>query len=206
MGERGPRPDPAQAVKGYPARRRRKADRVAEEAAKLARLLAPGAPSAVGLPAMLQDPKYAPAAEVWRKLAPELKRTHRLPVDAEIEFMQFCIYAQEWTSATEDLHVNGFTQKVTTVAGGKMERRRPQNLDRQQAFSNMTLLAGKFGLTPGDMYALFKDQALVAGRNPGLFGQDDPAPEPVAEPDAPAARRIGALDRMRSAPPAAKPN
>lgn len=205
MGERGPRPDPAQAAKGYPGKRRTKAARAAEAASKIATLLAPGAANPVGLPAMLQDPKYAPAAAVWRKLAPELKRTHRLPVESEILFMNFCIYVQEWTSATEDLHENGFTQKVSTVAGGKMERRRPQNLDRQQAFSNLTLLAGKFGLTPGDMYGLFKDQSLVAGRNPGLFG--DTAPEPEATEEQPAASRVGGLARMRSAPPAPiKPN
>lgn len=204
MGARGPKPDAAQAAKGYPGKRKAKADAQAAEAARVAQLLAPLIGPIAELPPMLQDPKYAPAAVVWRRLAPELRRTHRLPQESEFFFVQLCVYAQEWTEATEDLHTNGFSQNIQTVAGGKMERRRPKTLDRQQAFSNCMDLAVKFGLTPHDLYALFKGQANAAATNPGLFGEDRRAPaepEPNNQPG-----RIGGLSRLRSAPPGERPN
>lgn len=203
MGERGPKPDPDQAAKGFPGRRRSKAQKAAEESARIAALLAPRDGATADLPMMLQDAKYVPAATVWRKLAPELRRTHRLPREAEDIFVMFCIYAQEWTTATEDLHTRGFTQSIKTVAGGKMERRRPQAQEREVARANVLELSGRFGLTPTDMHALFKGQAAVAANNPGLFGEDRRA-EPDPEPEAPTAQpasRIGSLARMRSAPP-----
>jgi phage terminase small subunit len=199
MGARGPKPDLAQAAKGNPGRRASRAMKAVAEAERIAGLLAPSAPGAVDLPAMLQDSKYAAAAAVWRKLAPELRRTHRLPVEAEFMFVQFCVYAQEWVTQTEDLHVKGFAQSIATVAGGKMERRRPMTLDRQQAFSNTAELSRKFGLTPMDMYDLFKGQAAVAASNPGLFGDDRKA---TPQPDQPPAEsRVGGFARLRSTPP-----
>lgn len=212
MGDRGPPPDPHQAAKGFPGKRKSKALRAAEQAAKIAALLAPSTGAVADLPAMLQDTKYAGAAAVWRRMAPELRRTHRLPPESEHIFLQLCIYLQEWVEATEDLHSRGFSQHISTVAGGKMERRRPKVFDRQQAFQNVQLLSGGFGLTPMDMYALFKDQALAMQKNPGLFGDErrTAAPAPASEPAAgeveetPAASRIGSIDRMKSAPP--RPN
>jgi len=212
MGRRGPKPDPDQAAKGFPGRRRSKAVRDAEEAARLAKLLAPSAGPAAELPQMLQDPKYAAAAVVWRKLAPELRRTHRLPVEAEFFFVQTCIYAQEWVAATEDLHTTGFIQQVQTVAGGKMERRRPRSFDRQQAYSNLMELSARFGLTPHDLYTLFKDQANAALTNPGLFGEerraalDRPAADPVEAAPAHAGRIGGGFERLKAQAAPAKPN
>ncbi len=198
---RGPKADPDQAAKGFPGRRRSKAQRAAERQARVEQLLAPRAASA-DLPEMLRDPKYAGAASLWRSLAPELRRTHRLPAESEFYFVQVCIYAQEWVEATDDLHAKGFSQQVTTVAGGKMERRRPKTFDRQQAFSNLQELSRKFGLTPTDMYDLFKGQAAVATNNPGLFGEDRKPPEPERA----ATTRVGSLNAMRSAPPDALVN
>lgn len=206
MGARGPKADPAQAAKGFPGRRKSKAEKAAEESARLAKLLAPGEGGLVPLPVLLQDPKYAPAAALWKRLAPELRRTHRLPIEAEFYFAQLCIYGQEWVTATEDLHgPKGFSQSIATVAGGKMERRRPVTFDRQQAFSNLQLLSGRFGMTPMDMYDLFKGQALAAATNPGLFGEDRKGEQPAA-PE-PTNGRLGGLSAMRSTPPpVAKPN
>lgn len=212
MGRRGPRPDPDQAVKGYPGKRRSKADREAEKALELAKLLAPLTGPAAELPAMLRDAKYAPAAVVWKRLAPELRRTHRLPPESEFFFVQTCIYAQEWVAATEDLHTVGFVQHIETVAGGKMERRRPRSFDRQQAYSNLMELSARFGLTPHDLYTLFKDQAGAAISNPGLFGEDRraPAPKPEAaagdEPLGPPVGRIGGGFQRLKTQAAAKPN
>lgn len=199
MGRRGPKADVAQAAKGFPGRRRTKAVKAVEEAARIARLLAP-TDGKVDMPPVLADAKYAPAAVVWTRLAPELRRTHRLPKESEIQFVQFCIYAQEWFQATDDLHTTGFTQQVATVAGGKMERRRPKTFDRQQAYSNMMELSVKFGLTPLAMYDLFKGQAAVAATNPGLFPEDKHQPT-VTQPEDTEARRVGGMARHRSKPP-----
>lgn len=202
MGARGPKPDATQEAKGYPGRRRSNADRAAIKAAELAKLIAPLQAAAVELPAMLQDPKYAAAAAVYAKLAPELKKTHRLPMESETIFVMLCVYAQEWYSSTEELHGKGFTQEVETVAGGKMERRRPQTVDRQQAYANIMELSKRFGLTPADMYDLFKGQAAIAPHNPGLFGEDrrEIEPQPVGT------GRVGSLKHARSAPPGERPN
>lgn len=205
MGARGPKPDPAQAAKGYPGRRVAKADKVAADAAKLAALLAPSTNPEVNLPALLQDPKYQAAAVVWTRLAGELRRTHRLPKESEFFLVQLCIYAQEWVDATEDLHRVGFTQNVKTTTGGRMERRRPKTFDRQQAFSNMGELSRKFGLTPVDMYDLFKGQANAAATNPGLFGDERSAPQPVEQQPVQTGR-IGGLGALRSTPPGERPN
>lgn len=215
MGDRGPAPDPLQAAKGNPGRRRSKAKAAAEAAAHLTALLAPAPAGAAELPPILQDPKYAPAAAIWRRLAPELRRTHRLPPESEFHLVQTCIYTQEWAAATEDLHTRGFVQEIETIAGGKMERRRPKVFDRQQAFQNLMELSARFGLTPMDLYALFKDQAVVAAKNPGLFdearrstGAPPPAPPPPTEagdPEPRPAGLIGSFDRMRSQPPG-RPN
>lgn len=199
MGERGPQPDPNQAAKGNPGRRKSKALRAAEDAARIAQLLAPVIGPIAELPAMLQEVRFAPAAALWKRLAPELRSTHRLPKESEFIFVQLCVYAQEWMTTTQDLHANGFTQSVETVKGGKMERRRPTTLDRQQAFSNVMDLSGRFGLTPHDLYSLFKDQAAAAVRNPGLFGdqrQEQPAAQAENQPG-----RIGGLSAFRSEPP-----
>lgn len=209
MGKRGPAPDLTQAAKGNPGRRRSKAEKDAEHAAKISAMLAP-VDGAADLPPMLQDAKYAAAAQVWRRLAPELKRTHRLPRESENYLVMLCIYAQEWVSTTDDLHTKGFSQSIKTVAGGRMERRRPMTLDRQQAYNNLMDLSAKFGLTPHDMYGLFKDQRLAVERNPDMFDaqrQDaTPAAAPADETGASPASRVGSLSRHRSTPPGGRPN
>jgi phage terminase small subunit len=142
-----------------------------------------------------------------RRLAPELRRTNRLSQADEFTFMQFCIYAQEWTAQTDDLHEKGFTQKIATVAGGKMERRRPSVFDRQQAFSNGMHLSAKFGLTPVDMYDLFKGQRAVVESNPTLFGKSEPGSPATPDPEAPpVASRVGSFGLHRSTPPGERPN
>lgn len=198
----GRRASTDQAARGYPGKRKAKADAAAAQAARIAKLLAPGVGFA-DAPAMLHEARYAPALAVWTQLAPELRRTHRLPGEAEQMFMMFCVYMQEWTAFTDDLHTNGFEQNVGTVAGGVMERRRPAQFEREIAARRVDQYSQKFGLTPGDMYTLFKGQAAVASSNPGLF-DDERAQEP-AEPaqveDGPDASLVGSMSRMRSAPP-----
>lgn len=199
----GRRPDPPglQEEKGNPGKRRTAAVKRAEAAAKVAAVLAPAASSAPTPPPMLQDPLFAGALAVWNHLAPELIRTHRLPPEARSIFVTFCIYTAEWTASAIDLAENGATQNVKTVAGGSMERRRPVEARRERAFDNMLRLSERFGLTPHDLYSLFKDQAAAASNNPGLFDNKPPAPEADQPPAPQTGGLVGAAGRLRSDPP-----
>lgn len=200
----GRRPDPPglQAEKGNPGKRKSQAVKRAEAAAKVAAVLAPtGGPSAPTPPPLLQDPLFAGALAVWNQLAPELIRTHRLPPESRGVFTTFCVYLAEWTASAIDLAENGATQKVKTVAGGMMERRRPVEARRERALDNILRLSERFGLTPHDLYSLFKDQAAAASNNPGLFDNKPPAPEADQPPAPKTGGLVGSAGRLRSEPP-----
>lgn len=208
----GRRPDPPelQAAKGHPGKRRSKVQARAAEADRIAAMLSSASTADLMTPPVLADPMFAPALAVWRDLAPELARTHRLPKESRLIFVQLCVYMAEWLGAEMDIAANGYTQKVKTVAGGYMERKRPEVDRRERAFDNVMRLSAEFGLTPHDMYALFKDQAVVAQNNPDLFGRPAQA-APVAQAEAApevAARStlVGSAARLRSQPPGSLPN
>lgn len=174
---------------------------------KVSELLAPLSPGAeVIAPRYLYEKGFEGALAVWQRLAPELKRTHRLPKDSQDTFAVFCCNFAEWLETQVDITENGRTQKVKTVAGGFMERDRPAMRHRQQAQDNVFKLSSAFGLTPVDMYSLFKDQKIVAAANPGLFDSPDGQQQQKAatpEETMPEAPRgvIGAAARNKSAPP-----
>jgi P27 family predicted phage terminase small subunit len=149
----------------------------------------------------------APAVAVWRELAPRLRSTHRLQPHHRPMFALFCVYFAEWALAKEDIERNGHSQRVKTVAGGAMERIRPMVAIRDRAFDMVMKLSERFGLTPSDEYSLFRDQAVAAAQNPGLFDRDAPAAAkaegtPAAEPAEEEASLIGSLASMDSVPPA----
>lgn len=203
-------PDPpgAQEAKGHPGRRVSAIRRREAEAERVAELLAaapaegidPAAP-----PALIdRGPLTAAAIAVWRDLAPKLASTHRLHPQHRPLFAIFCVYFAEWVIANEDVLRNGYTQSVKTVAGGRMERTRPIVAIRDKAFDQVMKLSDRFGLTPSDEYALFKDQAIAAAQNPGLFDRrpgerhdddEDQADRP------PGGTLVGAARAMDSEPP-----
>ena len=195
-------------ARGYPGKRKSKADRQLEEAGRLAEMLA-SAPAASGdplAPPGFIDKRSAPALRIWSELAPTLVATGRLTEEDRFVFAQFCVYAGEWVAANEEVLSKGFAQRVKTVAGGYMERTRPAVAIRERAFDVVCKLAEKFGLTPRDRYSLFKDQA-AAGLG-GLFGQSqNRARDDAREAEQGAAAgpseedAIGVLGRMDSAPP-----
>lgn len=202
MGRLPDRPE-TQKAKGGPGKRPAAYRRRKEQAERVAELLA-AAPAGVGepmAPPVLHDPMFAPALAIWKELAPELARTHRLPKDSRLIFVQLCVYTAEWFTSLVDVAENGADQRVKTVAGGYMERKRPVYDRRERAFDNVMKLSERFGLTPHDLYALFKDQAMAASQNPGLFDQAGPAaPQPGVQPERPAGM-IGSASRLRSEPP-----
>lgn len=195
-------------ARGYPGKRKSKADRQLEEAGRLAEMLA-SAPAASGdplAPPGFIDKRSAPALRIWSELAPTLVATGRLTEEDRFVFAQFCVYAGEWVAANEEVLSKGFAQRVKTVAGGYMERTRPAVAIRERAFDVVCKLAEKFGLTPRDRYSLFKDQA-AAGLG-GLFGQSQPRSRDDAQEAEKGAAAgpseedaIGLLGRMDSAPP-----
>jgi hypothetical protein len=103
-------------------------------------------------------------------MAPKLSETYRLQAQHRPLFAMFCVYYAEWVRPTRILPSQRPTQTVPTVAaGGSMERIRPIVKIRDQAFDQVLKLSARFGLTPTDEYALFKEQQIAAGLNPGLF-------------------------------------
>lgn len=204
-------PPGMQAAKGHPGRRKSALRRREEEAERVAELLAaaPAEGSDASAPPALLDrgPLTAAAIAVWRDLAPKLATTHRLQPQHRPIFAMFCVYFAEWVLSNEDVLAKGHTQKVKTVAGGSMERMRPIVLIRDRAFEMVMKLSDRFGLTPSDEYALFKDQAIAAAQNPGLFDRRDGGAQREHDEGgeaapAPAARSVvGSMKRMDSAPP-----
>lgn len=208
----GRRPDPSglQAAKGDPGRRKASVKAREEKAARVAALLSNAGSGDLATPPLLTDPMFAPALAVWRDIGPELARTTRLPKEARLIFAMLCVYIAEWIEATVDIKEHGMFQNVPTVSGGTMERVRPIVQFREVAMGNIRHLSAEFGLTPAEMFALFKDQALAARENPGLFGAAAPRPGAPAEdePDSSAkASVVGSAARLRSQPPpGSRPN
>jgi len=204
--------DPAalQQAKGNPGRRKSAVVKRLEEAERVAALLSasPDGGDPLAVPAMIQGQHAAAAIAVWRELAPRLAKTHRLQAQHRPMFATFCVYFAEWVIANEDISVKGHTQRVKTVVGGSMERMRPIVAVRDRAFERVMELSKRFGLTPADEYSLFKDQAVAAMTNPGLFG----VPQQQQQPAAPAGEQtqqaplIGRMNALDSAPPGTLPN
>ena len=202
-------PPALQRAKGNPGRRLSAVAKRMAEAERLAVLLAtpPESSDPLAPPAIISRDAAA-AIAIWRDLAPRLQRTHRLQPHHRLTFATFCVYLAEWVIANEDIAQAGHTQKVKTVAGGMMERMRPVVAIRDRALERVLELSKRFGLTPADEYSLFKDQAVAAATNPGLFDgrpidarRDDA--KGVAEPNLPVGGRglIGSMADMDSIPP-----
>ncbi|AMK19342.1 P27 family phage terminase small subunit [Sphingobium sp. MI1205] len=213
---RGRKPDPHQAEKGYPNRRKSATQKREAEAQRVAQLLvATTATDALKPPPLIdQGPLYAGAVAVWTEMAPRLIRTNRLPEQHRMIFAMFCVYYADWVSLNDQLKQEGMTQRVKTVAGGYMIRDHPAVRRRQECFDNVMTLSRQFGLTPHDEYDLFKNQAAAVATNPGLFGGALPVPaqgrgEPDADPapaPSPSGPRVGMLTDMDSPPPGHRPN
>lgn len=202
---RGRRPDPLQAAKGHPGRRKSKVAQREDEARRVAELLLKHSGADILTPPAIidQGDLYAGAVAVWRDLAPRLARTQRLAEQHRPVFAMFCVYFADWVSLNDQLMREGMTQRVKTVAGGFMIRDHPAVRRRQECFDNVMKLSAQFGLTPHDEYDLFKNQAVAAGLNPGLFGQQpqQARAETPAVPDADSGPTVGMLAKMNSAPP-----
>ena len=202
--------DPAalQVAKGNPGRRRSAIAKRLDEAERVAALLgAPADGDPLAVPAIIQGPTAAAAIAVWRDLAPQLARTHRLQPQHRPMFAAFCVYFAEWVIANEDVAAKGHTQRVKTTVGGSMERIRPIVAVRDRALERVLELSKRFGLTPADEYSLFKDQALAAANNPGLFGKLEQQPQLAVTPEPPSAGGvIGRMNALDSPPPGSLPN
>ncbi len=203
-----------QEEKGNPGRRLSAVRRRELEAQRVAELL--GRPPADGAdalapPAIIADgPLAAASMAIWRDLAPKLAATHRLQAQHRPVFAMFCVYFAEWVLANEEVAKRGHTQRVKTVAGGYMERMRPAVVVRDRAFNMVMQLSARFGLTPSDEYSLFKEQALAAAQNPGLFDsrQDRPRGDRATDDEGevpmprPSGGLIGSVRQLDSEPPA----
>lgn len=199
-------PPAVQAAKGHPNRRRSANKKREEEQARVAELLADAPTDPAGVPKLIdQGPLYAGAIAVWKDLAPRLARTHRLADQHRLTFAIFCCNMADWIRLNSQLLKEGETQRVKTMAGGYMIRDHPAVRRRQEALENVMKLSAKFGLTPADEYQLFKDQALAAMTNPGLFGGEPKSRSGAAiegdDKTAGDGSAIGAIAQLDSEPP-----
>jgi P27 family predicted phage terminase small subunit len=205
MGRRAD-PPAVQQAKGNPGRRVSKVEKRRAEASRVAELLAASLANASGVeaPAMIAaDPT---AAAMWRDLAPTLMKTHRLQQQHRPLFFAFCVYYAEWVLAKEAVDRDGHVTNVRTVSGSMMPRTHPMVRIRDDALKNALELSKRFGLTPADEYSLFKDQAVAAATNPGLFGAlptQRPGDEPPVQQSGGV---IGKLSQFDTPPPGSRPN
>lgn len=207
----GRRRDPDQAAKGFPARRRTKAEIADARAQETATLLA-SAPieSGDGLapPNLLHVPGTAGALAVWREYAPRLRPLNLLAEHDRHTFALFCVYTAEFYECAAIVAdpAKKF-REVKTVSGDKMIREHPAVGRMDVASSKMLELSKRFGLTPLDRYDLLGKQSAALGSGGGLFAPGQPpakADKPAIDA-APATPLIGGLDGLDSAPPG-RPN
>ncbi|WP_374307214.1 P27 family phage terminase small subunit [Methylocella sp.] len=210
MGRRKANPDD-QKAQGFPGKRRTKVERQIEQAEKLAALLA-SAPAESGdrlaPPALLLDPRCAPALGVWRDYTPRLAKLNLFGELDRHTFAIFCVYSAEFAAAQQDILDNGYSRNVKTVSGDLMPRVNP-SVDRRDTAQKIILeMARRFGLTPLDQMQLLGQQAALPMG--GLFaGQsvrpvagaaaDQPSPQPETAP--PAQDVVGVLDQLDSPAP-----
>jgi P27 family predicted phage terminase small subunit len=195
-----------QEAKGHPRKRLTKAERQRLQAEHLAGLLA-AAPSEPGdllaPPALLVDPRLAPALAIWREYTPRLSRLNMFePLDRQT-FATFCVYYGEFIEAQKHILDHGYSREVKTVSGDKMQRVNP-NVDRRDTALKIILeLSKRFGLTPLDRYALTANQAAALGIGGGGGGLFD-RPGEAGRPDRSEAEKddiVGSLDQFDSQPP-----
>lgn len=215
---KGRKPDPTpQAAKGNPGRgrktsssakpakrtRKSAAVKAREEAAQLAELLGEAFKTGGSSepPALIEA--NPTALKMWQSLAPVLAKTLRLQSQHRPLFVAFCIYYAEWALANEAVEREGRTKNVKTVSGSYWPRIHPMVKVRDEALKHALELSKRFGLTPSDEYSLFRDQAVAAAQNPGLFDdrpkpREDDQDEGAPTPDSGV---IGAMGRLDSPPP-----
>lgn len=206
MGRRPANADD-QKAQGFPGKRKSKTQRQIEQAERLAALLA-AAPSESGdrlaPPALLVDPRCAPALSVWREYTPRLAKLNLFGELDRHTFAIFCVYTAEFTAAQQDILDNGYSRNVRTVSGDLMPRLNP-SVDRRDTAQKIILeMAKRFGLTPLDQMALIAQQAGHIPPGGGLFPS---APRPAGEaaesppPQAAGSDVVGLLDQFDSPPP-----
>ena len=203
MGRR-PTPLGLQDAKGNPGKRLSKAARQIANADRLAGLIAAAPIDADDplAPPKFFDDRSAAALAVWREYAPKLQAIHLLDPLFRTPFALFCVYAAEFYQAHEDVLANGHYTRVRTISGDMMPRLNPMLQVRDAAAARILELSKRFGFSPIDQAAIFKDHAAArsAAELGGLFGQ---AP-PQAVDETPAADRtdpIGEIGRFKGALP-----
>lgn len=201
----GRRKDPpgAQKAKGYPGRRKTKAEKQDEQAQKYAALLATAPAEENGdilAPPAFMDSRFAGALVIWKEYVPRLTKLNLFePLDRHT-FALFCVYLCEWVIANEEIQEKGYSVDVKTVSGDMMPRENPAVGRRDNAFKFVMELSKRFGLTQLDRYALMGHQA--SSPLGGLFDRKSTETTPKqVEQTSNEASGIGVLRAFDSAPP-----
>jgi P27 family predicted phage terminase small subunit len=159
-----------------------KTQRAVAEAERLARLLADApatSPGALAPPALIADPRLAPAAKFWKDHAEQLCAIGTLKALDRFTFAMFCVYVGEFIAAEDDILTQGYSVKVKTISGDHMPRENP-SVDRRDFAAKMILeMSRMFGLSQVDRFNISK-LARGAGLQGELF---DPLGDAPATPD-----------------------
>ncbi len=155
-----------------------KTERAIVEAERLARLLAdaPAAsPGALAPPALLADPRLAPARRFWDGHAEQLAAIGTLKALDRFTFAMFCVYVGEFIAAEDDILAQGYSVKVKTVSGDMMPRENPSVARRDLAAKQILEMSRMFGLSQVDRFNISKI-ARGAGLQGDLFDLPGDAP------------------------------
>lgn len=205
---RGRKGNPAaQAAKGYPGKRRTKADKILADGAERADSLAVAGSAGefpISPPAFLE--RHGSALKFWRDYAPLLAQIHSLQRLDVPRFAMLCVSYDQWLEATNKIRADGAVRLVKTVSGDRMERLSPWVIVEDRSFRRCQELFEQFGIGAMDRAKLLRDRAALPA---GLWAGGSDRPVALASGDAPAPRQeslIGAMDGFDTPAPTGRIN
>jgi phage terminase small subunit len=137
--------------------------RAMAEAKRLAKLLAeapPASPGALAPPALIADPRLAPAYQFWKDHADKLSALGTLEHIDRFMFALYSIYVADFVLAERDILDRGYSVMVKTISGDRMPRENPSVGRRDFAMKMIIQMSAAFGLTKVDRLSISK---LVRG-------------------------------------------
>jgi P27 family predicted phage terminase small subunit len=143
--------------------------------------------------------------QIWKDLAPDLKRINALAKLDRFGFAMYCVHMADWVTATLHIKKNGATYKSrNTINKDVLHKLSPMVRVREIAERHILELGARFGLDPTNRFKLVAAQAGLAGQGMLPFG-DSGAGKPPSPATAPEAERpevpTAFLSRNSSEPP-----
>lgn len=174
-----------------------KTQRAVAEAERLARLLADApasSPGALAPPALIADPRLAPAQKFWNDHAPQLQTLGTLGRLDRFVFALYCVYVAEFVAAEDDILTQGYSVRVKTISGDMMPRENPSVDRRNFAAKMIAEMSAMFGLSQVDRLNISK-LARGAGQQVDLF--DPTMDERLGQNDRPDDQALADWNKLR---------